>query len=193
VLVAALQLQVPPATNLAGCTEVNGKGINHKFVPGTGLLLDLVAMLITDVHAKWTAGLPAGAARAPSCRPAARDFLFVTARAHRTRHALPSPANDQYHHQPYQLLRSGRILAKSAKHSIGRPIPIYRSPGCRLESGGTENRLAAIAAQILRHFLALRYDQFNSFRFTGKCDAPRFILNGAVWNSALAGRAVGRP
>ena len=69
----------------------------------------------------------------------------------------------------------------------------YRSPGCRLESGGTENRLAAIAAQILRHFLALRYDQFNSFRFTGKCDAPRFILNGAVWNSALAGRAVGRP
>jgi hypothetical protein len=44
----ALQLQVPPATNLAGCTEVNGKGISHKYVPGTGLLLDLVAMLITD-------------------------------------------------------------------------------------------------------------------------------------------------
>ena len=36
--------------------------------------------------------------------------------------AFPFPANDQYHHQPYQLLRSGRILAKFAKHSIGRPI-----------------------------------------------------------------------
>jgi hypothetical protein len=59
-VLVALQLQVPPTTNLAGSTEVNGKGINHKYVPGTGLLLDLVAMLITDVHAKWTAGLPAG-------------------------------------------------------------------------------------------------------------------------------------
>jgi hypothetical protein len=29
-----------------------------------------------------------------------------------TRHALPSPANDQCHHQPYQFLRAGRILAK---------------------------------------------------------------------------------
>jgi hypothetical protein len=58
-VLVALQLQLPPATNLAGCTEVNGKGINHKYVPGTGLLLDLVAMLITDVHAKWTASSPA--------------------------------------------------------------------------------------------------------------------------------------
>jgi hypothetical protein len=37
---------------MAGCTEVNGKGINHKYVPGTGLLLDLVAVVITDVRAK---------------------------------------------------------------------------------------------------------------------------------------------
>jgi hypothetical protein len=49
-VLVALQLQAPPATNLAGCPEVNGKGINHKYVPGTDLLLDLVAMLITDVH-----------------------------------------------------------------------------------------------------------------------------------------------
>jgi hypothetical protein len=37
-----------------------------------------------------------------------------------TRHAFPSPANDQYHHQPYQLLRSDRILAKQA-NPVGRP------------------------------------------------------------------------
>jgi hypothetical protein len=49
-------LQALPATNLAGCTEVNGKSISHKYVPGTGLLLDLVAMLIIDAHGKWTAG-----------------------------------------------------------------------------------------------------------------------------------------
>jgi hypothetical protein len=43
-------------TNLAGCTEVNGKSTSHKYVPGTGLLLGLVAVLINDVHGKWTAG-----------------------------------------------------------------------------------------------------------------------------------------
>jgi hypothetical protein len=72
VVLVALQLQVPPATNLAGCTEVNGKGISHKYVPGTGLLLDLVVMLITDVHAKWTEGLPAGEPLASGARFSAR-------------------------------------------------------------------------------------------------------------------------
>jgi hypothetical protein len=98
-----------------GCTEVNGKGINHKYVPGTGLLLDLVAMLITDVHAKWTAGPPAGPL-ASGARFSSRRFKGAPC----TRHAFPSSANDQCHHQPYQLLRSGQILAKQAK-AVDRP------------------------------------------------------------------------
>jgi hypothetical protein len=36
------------------------------------LLLDLVAMLITDVHAKWTAGSPAGAPLASGARFSSR-------------------------------------------------------------------------------------------------------------------------
>ena len=70
------------------------------------VLLGLVAMLIADVHAKWTAGSPARA-------------IFFSSLQGCTRHALPSPENGQYHHQPHQLLRSGRILAKHAK-AIGR-------------------------------------------------------------------------
>jgi hypothetical protein len=40
--------------------------------PGTGLLLGLVAMVITDVHAKWTAGSPAGAPLASGARFSSR-------------------------------------------------------------------------------------------------------------------------
>jgi hypothetical protein len=46
--------------------------------------------------------------------------IFFSSLQGRTRHAFPSPANDQYHHQPYQLLRSGRILAKHAHEN--KPI-----------------------------------------------------------------------
>jgi hypothetical protein len=91
--------------------------INHKYVPGTGLLLDLVAMLITDVHAKWTAGSPVGAHLASGARLSSRHCKGAPATPF-----PPLQINDQYHHQLYQLLRSGRILAKFAKHSIGRPI-----------------------------------------------------------------------
>jgi hypothetical protein len=52
------------------------------------LLLDLVAMLITDVHAKWTAGLPAGAARAPSCQ---RRAIFFSSLQGCTAPATPFP------------------------------------------------------------------------------------------------------
>jgi hypothetical protein len=59
------------------------------------------------------------AGRSTSCQ---RRAIFFSSLQGCTRHALPSPANDQCHHQPYQLLHSGRILAKFAEHSIGRPI-----------------------------------------------------------------------
>jgi hypothetical protein len=60
-----------------------------------------------------------------------------------TRHALPSPSNSQCHHQqPYQLLLSGRILAKQAN-------PVDRS-AVRLKSGGAEKRTSAIAVQTFK-------------------------------------------
>jgi hypothetical protein len=55
-----------------------------------------------------------------------RRAIFFSSLQGCTRHAFPSPANDQYHHQPYQLLRSGRILAKFAKLPVVRlPIEIW--------------------------------------------------------------------
>jgi hypothetical protein len=64
----------PPATNLAGCTEVNGKSTNHYYVPGTGLLLGLVTKLIIDVHGKWTAG---SAGPLATCQRRAIFFLSL--------------------------------------------------------------------------------------------------------------------
>jgi hypothetical protein len=64
------------------------------------LLLDLVAVLIIDAHGKWTA-------TARVHPPSSSDTPL----------SLPCK-KDQYHHHPYQLLRSGRILAKKAKLSI---------------------------------------------------------------------------
>jgi hypothetical protein len=46
------------------------------------------------------------AGRSTSCQ---RRAIFFSSLQGCTRHAFPSPANDQYHHQPYQLLRSGQI------------------------------------------------------------------------------------
>jgi hypothetical protein len=59
------------------------------------------------------------AGRSTSCQ---RHAIFFSSLQGCTHHACPSPATDQYHHQPHQLLRSGRILANFAKHSIARPI-----------------------------------------------------------------------
>jgi hypothetical protein len=78
------------------------------------LLLDLVAMLITDVRAKWAVGSPAGPL-ASGARFSSRHCKGVPATPF-----PPLQINDQCHHQPYQLLRSGRILAKFAKLSIVR-------------------------------------------------------------------------
>jgi hypothetical protein len=106
-VLVALQLQAPPATNLAGCTEVNGKCINHKYVPGTGLLLDLVAMLLL----MYTCEMDRRFAGRTSWTSGAR----FSSRHCKGAPATPfPPANGQYHHQPHQLLRSGRILAKQA-------------------------------------------------------------------------------
>jgi hypothetical protein len=80
------------------------------------LLLDLVTVLITDVHMR----------NGPQVRRQdlldQRRAIFFSSLKVCTRHAFPSPANGQYHRQPYQLLRSGsgRILAKQAEHSIAR-------------------------------------------------------------------------
>jgi hypothetical protein len=114
VLVALqLQPQAAPATNLAGCTGVNGKCISHKYVPGTGSLLDLVAMLITDVHMR----------NGPQVRRQnlldQRRAIFFSSLQGCTRHALPSPANGQYHHQPYQLLRSGKTSQPVVRQAVG--------------------------------------------------------------------------
>ena len=49
--------------------------------PGTGLLLDLVAMRITDVHTKWTAG--SAGPLASGAREARRfPAVSLTARVH---------------------------------------------------------------------------------------------------------------
>jgi hypothetical protein len=77
----------PPATNLAGCTEVNGKSTNHQYVP-YGLRMDLVAI---DVHGKLTAG-PA---------PPASDARFSS------RHCKGAPA------MPFPLLKMASISTKS--------------------------------------------------------------------------------
>jgi hypothetical protein len=78
--------------------------------------------------------------------PATRDFLLVTARGC-TRHALPSPENGQYHHQPHQLLRSGRILAKHAK-AIDRQAVDWN-----LVVGGPKKRTLAIAVHTFKTLL----------------------------------------
>jgi hypothetical protein len=107
-----------PATNLAGCTKVNGKGINHKYVPGmhTGMLLDLVVMLITDLYAKWTAGSPAGAPLASGARFSSRHCKGSPATP------FPSLQMISITTSPINCFAPGRILAKFAKHPIGRPI-----------------------------------------------------------------------
>jgi hypothetical protein len=96
-----------------GCTEVNG----NMYVPGTGLLLDLVAMLITDVRAKWkwTAGSPAG--------PLASGARFSS------RHCKGAPATP---FPPLQMtsvitgpincfVHSGRSNTGKIHQAVGRP------------------------------------------------------------------------
>jgi hypothetical protein len=106
-------------------------------------------MLIADVHAKWTAGSPA--------EPLTSGARFFS------RHCKGAPAtlfpplqmtSDQCHHQPHQLLRSGRILAKQAK-PVGRPAVDWNL--VVLKSALRQSKY-----KVLRHFSALRYDQFNS-------------------------------
>jgi hypothetical protein len=71
-------------------------------------------MLITDVHMR----------NGPQVRRQnlldQRRAIFFSSLQGCTRHALRSPANGQYHHQPHQLLRSGRILANQA-NLVDRP------------------------------------------------------------------------
>jgi hypothetical protein len=104
--------------------------------------MDLVTI---DVHGKLTAGLapPASDARFSSRQPLQGC----------TRHALPSPGNGQYHHQLHQLLLSGRILAKYAK-AIGRQAVDWNLVVLKSALWQSQHKL-------LRHFSALRYDQFN--------------------------------
>jgi hypothetical protein len=112
------------------------------------LLVDLVAV---DVHGKLTAGSgpPASDARISS-----RHCKGAPTR----RHALPSPENGQYHHQTTspinRLLRSGRILAKHAK-AIDRQAVDWNLVVLKSALWQSQHKL-------LRHFSALRYDQFNS-------------------------------
>jgi hypothetical protein len=59
-----------------------------------------------------------------------------------------------------------------------------------LQSGGAENRLAAITLQRSNTLfgVALQAIQQLCFGLPVRCDACHFILNGTVRNSALAGR-----
>jgi hypothetical protein len=149
-VLVALQLQAPPATNLAGCTEVNGKCINHKYVPGTGLLLDLVAMPITDVHMR----------NGPQVRRQnlldQRRAIFFSSLQGRTRHAFPSPANELPVSPPPLSIASLRSNTgkTSHEHSIARlSIAIWSwclKAHCR---NRTEN---------IKHTSQCCYDQLNS-------------------------------
>jgi hypothetical protein len=94
------------------------------------LLLDLVAMLIADVHAKWTAGSPAGAPLASGARFSSRHCKGAPATP------FTSPISCFAPVEYWQNSPDIRSAGKSC-----------RSSGCRLESGGAENRLAAIALQ----------------------------------------------
>jgi hypothetical protein len=74
------------------------------------LLLGLVAMPIIDVHGKWTAG--SAGPLASGARFSSRHCKGASTQQFRHAPSPPLKMHDQYHHQPYQLLRSGRILAK---------------------------------------------------------------------------------
>jgi hypothetical protein len=147
----ALQLQAPPATNLAGCTEVNGRGINHKYVPGTGLLLDLVAMLITDVHMR----------NGPQVRQ--QNLLPGSGARFSSRHCKGAPATPFPPLQMTSVITSPIncfapveywILAKQA-NPVGRPAVDWNL--MVLQSALRHQS----QYKFLRHVLALRYDQFN--------------------------------
>jgi hypothetical protein len=99
------------------------------------------------------------------------------------RQALPSPENGQYHHQPYQLLRSGRILANQTK-AIDRQAVDWNLVVLKIALSQSQYKLLRHPSAVLRSALL----QLNRcFKSAGKCDACHFILNGAVRNSALAG------
>jgi hypothetical protein len=120
-VLVALQLHAPPATNLAGCTEVNGKGISHKCVPdtGTGLLLDLVAVLITDVHMRNGPQV-----RRQNLLPVARNFLLVTARVHPPRPPLPFK---------WPVSSPAAPSIASLRSNTGKTSQSCRSFGCAIE------------------------------------------------------------
>jgi hypothetical protein len=76
-------------------------------------------VLIIDVHGKWTAG--SAGPLASGVRFSSRHCKGASTQQFRHAHLFPLlQINDQCHHQPYQLLRSGsgRILAKKSKLSI---------------------------------------------------------------------------
>jgi hypothetical protein len=115
-----------------------------------------------------------------------RRAIFFSSLQGRTHHTPPSPAIGQYHHQSDQLLRSGRILANQAK-AIDRPAVDWNLVVLK-------SALRQSQYKILRHLLARRDDQFNSyFGSAGRCDARHYILNGAVRNSALSRSGRGGP
>jgi hypothetical protein len=91
------------------------------------LLLGLVAVLITDVHGKWTAG---------SAPALASDARFSS------RRCKGAPA------MPFPLLQMTSIttspISSFALVEYWQNTPNIRSSGCRLESGGAENRTVAI-------------------------------------------------
>jgi hypothetical protein len=140
---------------MAGASA-QGISTSHKYVPGTGLLLDLVAMLImhTDVHAKWTAGLPAGAPLASGARFSSRHCKGAPATPSPPLQMISTTTSPINCFTPVEYWQNSPNI-RSAGQS-------YRSPGCRLESGGAENRLADIAVQNFNTLLSC---------VTTKCDA----------------------
>jgi hypothetical protein len=141
-------------------------------------------MLITDVHAKWTAFSPAGP-HASGARFSSRHCKGAPA-THQLRHALPSLQMASVITSPINCF---------APVEYWQNLPGCRSFGCRVKSDDAANCKAHFrnqAANIKHTFQRPTANSAVSFRSTGKCDACHFILNEAARMSALAGRA-GRP
>jgi hypothetical protein len=126
-----------------------------------GLLLDLVTVLITDVHGKWTAG-PAPLASG------ARLF---------SRHCKGAPATP---FPPLQIQMASITTASPincfAPVKYWQNSPKCRSLGCGLQPGGAVKRTFAITLQSFKAlFLATPYEQFNSLFWIDRQDAMRVI------------------
>jgi hypothetical protein len=130
------------------------------------------------------------AGRSTSCQ---RRAIFFSPLQEYTRHAFPLPANGQYHHQPYHFCFAPVEYWQNSPQTFDRQASPVDRPAVDWNPVVLKIALRQPHCKIQAPNPATPYEQFSSyFGSTGKCDACHFILNGAVRNSALAGR-VGRP